>query len=112
MEVRERQIEVYETKDGKSPFDEWYEALTDKKARARIRARINQLRLGNFGDFRSVGKGVFELRIHFGPGYRVYFGQDGATLVVLLCGGDKSSQKQDIKKAQKNWKEYKEENAH
>jgi putative addiction module killer protein len=112
MEIREIQIETYETKDGRCPFDEWYEALKDKKAKARIRARINRLRFGNFGDCRSVGQGVSELRIHFGPGYRVYFGQAGATLVVLLCGGDKSSQKQDIRKAQQYWKEYQEENAH
>ena len=112
MPPQERQIETYETTDGKCPFDEWYEALKDRKAKARIRARINRVRLGNFGDCRSVGQGVFELRIHFGSGYRVYFGQVGLTLVVLLCGGDKGSQRRDIRKAQQYWKEYREENAH
>ena len=75
--------------------------------RAVIRARINRLELGNFGDCKSVGTGVLELRVSFGPGYRVYFGRDGNTLVVLLCGGDKGSQAKDILKAKLLWKEYK-----
>ncbi|QQR91041.1 MAG: type II toxin-antitoxin system RelE/ParE family toxin [Myxococcales bacterium] len=93
------------------PFVEWLGALKDKRARAKIRARINRLELGNFGDCKSVGGGVSELRISFGPGYRVYFGRDGQTVVVLLCGGDKSSQARDIEKAKLYWKEYKDENS-
>lgn len=72
-----------------------------------IRARINRLELGNFGDCKSVGAGVLELRVSFGPGYRVYFGRDGNTVVVLLYGGDKGSQTRDILKAKLFWKEYK-----
>ncbi len=103
---RERDIKEYLTIDGKSPFSEWLQKLRDQQARAIIRKRINRVRQGNLGDSRSVGEGVFELKIDFGPGYRTYFGQDGDTIVVLLCGGDKSSQDTDIKKAKEYWKDY------
>lgn len=69
--------------------------------------RIGRLRLGNFGDTKSLGTGVYELRIHFGPGYRIYYGLEGNKIVILLCAGDKSSQKKDIKKAVTFWEEYK-----
>jgi putative addiction module killer protein len=75
--------------------------LRDRQARARINARIRRLSLGNFGDVKPIGEGVSELRIDFGPGYRVYFVQRGQTLVVLLAGGDKRTQDRDIKKALK-----------
>jgi putative addiction module killer protein len=71
-----------------------------------VRARLNRIRLGNFGDCKSVGGGVVELRIDFGPGYRVYFGRDGRLVVVLLCGGDKRTQARDILRAREYWKEY------
>ena len=71
-----------------------------------IRARLNRIRLGNFGDCKSVGGGVDELRIDFGPGYRIYFGRDGATVIVVLCGGDKKTQARNISTAQRYWKEY------
>ncbi len=71
-----------------------------------VRARLNRIRLGNFGDCKSVGGGVEELRIDFGPGYRVYYGREGSLVVVLLCGGDKRTQARDILTAQKYWKEY------
>jgi putative addiction module killer protein len=99
-------IKEYLTPDGKSPFSIWLSKLKDRQARAIIRKRINRLRLGNFGDSKSVGDGIFEIRINFGPGYRVYFGQDGKSVIILLCGGDKNSQYMDIKKAQNYWKEY------
>ena len=102
----ERTIVIYETTDGKSPFLDWLNGLRDVKARATIRARLDRVRLGNLGDSKSIGDGVHELRITFGPGYRVYFGQDGLLLVVLLCGGDKGSQKRDIAKAKTLWREY------
>jgi len=73
-----------------------------------VRERIARLRLGNMGDCTPVGAGVAELRIHYGPGYRVYFGQDGSRVVVLVCGGTKKSQKKDIKAAKKMWQDYKE----
>jgi len=79
----------------------WFDNLRDRQARARINARIRRLSLGNFGDVKPIGEGVSELRIDFGPGYRVYFVQRGQTLVVLLAGGDKRTQDRDIKKALK-----------
>lgn len=100
-------VVIYEQRRGKSDFLDWLLHLKDVKARAVIRARINRLELGNFGDCKSVGAGVLELRVSFGPGYRVYFGRDGNTVVVLLCGGDKASQTKDIQKAKLLWKEYK-----
>jgi putative addiction module killer protein len=80
-------------------FSEWLRKLSDVRARARIAARIDRLALGNPGDVGPVGEGVSEMRIHYGPGYRVYFIQRGAALVVLLCGGDKSTQPGDIRTA-------------
>lgn len=77
-------------------FRRWRERLRDDKARAAIAARINRLAAGLPGDVASVGEGVMELRIHYGPGYRVYFVRRGQELVILLCGGDKSSQSRDI----------------
>lgn len=106
-EVLPRQIELYVTSEGESPFEEWLTELKDSKARAKIRVRLDRLGLGNFGDCKSVGSGIFELRVDFGPGYRVYLGQAGDTVVVLLCGGDKSSQTKDIKNANKFWADYK-----
>jgi putative addiction module killer protein len=80
-------------------FAAWLRGLADNKGRARIAARINAAASGNFGDAKAVGDGVSEMRIDFGPGYRVYFTRVGSIVYVLLCGGDKSSQKADIAKA-------------
>jgi putative addiction module killer protein len=80
-------------------FDAWMTELADSRARARIEARIRRLSLGNPGDVRPVGAGVSEMRVDYGPGYRVYYLQRGAVLVILLCGGDKRTQKSDIKRA-------------
>lgn len=102
-----KDIELYVTPDGKTPFTNWLEALKNTKARAKIRVRLDRLRLGNLGDCHPVGVGVSELRIDFGPGYRVYFGQEGNKKIILLCGGDKSTQETDIKKAQAYWADYK-----
>lgn len=88
-------IEVRSTKR----FNDWLHALRDQQARVRIVRRIDRLRFGNFGDAKSVGEGVSELRVDHGPGYRLYFTQFGPTLVLLLCGGDKSSQSRDIARA-------------
>lgn len=81
------------------PFTVWFSGLRDKHAKARIQARIDRMALGNLGDIVPVGEGVSELRIHYGPGYRVYFIQRGRELVILLGGGDKSTQRRDIKAA-------------
>ncbi|MBF0562163.1 MAG: type II toxin-antitoxin system RelE/ParE family toxin [Alphaproteobacteria bacterium] len=80
-------------------FDIWLRSLADVKGKARILARIKSAEHGNFGDCEPVGEGVSEMRVHVGPGYRVYFARQGKVVYVLLCGGDKSSQKHDIKKA-------------
>ena len=106
MEARPRIIRTYETEDGKVPFNEWLEKLRDRQVRSLIRTRINRLRLGLFGDCKAVGNGVSELRISFGAGYRLYFGQESNEIIILLCGGDKSSQTQDIAKAKEYWQDY------
>lgn len=80
-------------------FTRWLRSLKDRQAKARIQARIDRIEMGHFGDVASVGEGVSELRIFYGPGYRVYFVQKDAVVVILLSGGDKSSQKADIAKA-------------
>jgi putative addiction module killer protein len=103
-----KSIEIFKDSSGKIPFESWFKSLKDKSSKARILQRVDRLRLGNFGDCKSVGSGVYELRIHFGPGFRVYFGLEGESIVLLLCGGDKSTQKKDIEAAHKYWKEYKE----
>ena len=82
-------------------YTKWYNKLKDTAAQARIAVRIRRMELGNFGDAKSVGAGVFELRFDFGPGYRVYYTERNDEIVVLLAGGDKSSQEQDIEKAKK-----------
>jgi putative addiction module killer protein len=80
-------------------FDEWFTKLQDRQAKARIAARIDRLAVGNPGDFRPVGSGVSEMRINYGPGYRVYFVQRGSKVAVVLCAGDKRTQDSDIKRA-------------
>lgn len=108
MEAQEREILLFVTQDGKRPFLGWVTSLRDKRARARIYARIDRLRLGNFGDCRSVGEGVYELRVNYGPGYRVYFAILGTMAVLLLFGGTKKGQNRDIRQAQAYWQEFKE----
>lgn len=89
-------------------FDKWLSGLADQKGKARILARLTSAAHGNFGDCEAVGEGVSEMRIHFGPGYRVYCVRRGATIYILLNGGDKSSQKRDIEKAREIARELKE----
>ena len=86
-------------------FDDWLRRLRDRRAVSRISMRIQRLTLGNFGDAKPVGEGVSELRIDYGPGYRVYLVQRGDKIIVLLCGGDKSSQEADIARAKELAKE-------
>lgn len=89
-------------------FDKWLTELKDAKGKARIIARIRSAELGNLGDVKSVGEGISEMRIHYGPGYRVYFTQKGRLVIFLLVGGEKSSQKRDIKRAKTLAKELEE----
>ena len=103
-----KEVLAFRALDGRVPFDQWLNELDDKRAVARILARVVRLRQGNLGDCKSVGEGVFELRVDYGPGYRVYFGQKGRTVVVLLCGGDKRTQGRDIRLAKQYWREFKE----
>lgn len=106
MEATPRDLRIFLTDEGRAPFSEWLAVLRDAKARAKIRVRLDRVSLGNFGDCHGVGEGVHELRIDYGPGYRVYFGQVGSTIVLLLCGGDKSTQAADIEQAKRYWNEY------
>jgi putative addiction module killer protein len=106
VELTTRELRIYRTADGRLPFEEWLASLHDERALARILVRLDRVRFGNFGDCRSVGGGVQELRIDSGPGYRVYFGRQGSTIVLLLCGGDKSSRAKDINLAHDYWNEY------
>ena len=92
MNYNSRVIEVRQT----AIFVKWLDALRDAQARQRIVVRIRRLELGNPGDIKPVGEGVSEMRISHGPGYRLYFTRSGETIVILLCGGDKSSQARDI----------------
>ena len=88
-------IEIRQTDE----YSRWFDGLRDRQGRVRILARIRRLSLGNPGDVKPVGEGVSELRVDFGPGYRVYFVQEGAVVVILLAGGDKSTQRRDIERA-------------
>lgn len=92
---------------GKVPVEDWLAAFSDAKGRAKIRARINLLRSGNPGKFKMVGTGILELKIDFGPGYRVYYARVGDKIILLLCGGDKTTQSADIKKAAEFLSDYK-----
>lgn len=101
------EIARYITRAGKDVIGEWLSGLRDERASAKIRARINRLATGNFGDCRAVRQGVYELKVDWGPGYRVYYATTGKTSVLLLVGGDKRTQTSDIARAIENWKDYK-----
>lgn len=94
-------IEVRQT----DHFAQWLRKLRDVRARTKIVTRIRRAEFGNFGDVAPVGDGVSEMKVHYGPGYRIYFVQDGEEIVILLCGGDKSSQERDIARAKEMSKE-------
>ena len=89
-----------------STFRRWVRGLRDRRAVARINARLRNVSMGNMGDSRSVGEGIHEMRIHYGPGYRMYFIREGRSVVVLLCGGDKGSQSRDIERARRLAREW------
>jgi putative addiction module killer protein len=100
-------VKIYQNKRGQKPYSNWLKKLKDKKAQQKIDVRIAQLRLGHLGDFKSLGSGLLELRIHFGPGYRIYCGKEGQEIIILLSAGDKSTQQKDINKAHIYWEDYK-----
>jgi putative addiction module killer protein len=101
------EVRHYVNPAGRDVFDDWLTELSDARAQAKIAARINRLAAGNFGDCKSVGQGVSELRIDWGPGYRVYYALIGKVCVLLLCGGDKRKQTSDIERAAKYLSDYK-----
>ncbi len=107
MEVKPRTVIRYCAGNGSEPFTEWIIRLRDAQTRLRILRRVDRMQSGNFGDFKSLKDGVFELRLNFGSGYRVYFAEDDDDVVLLLIGGDKSTQAKDIEHAKDYWKEYK-----
>lgn len=106
MEPTPRDVLEYVLENGRCPFKEWIDRLKNVQARAIVRKRINRVRLGNLGLNRSVGTGVWELKIDIGPGYRVDYGEDGPKVIVLLCGGDKRTQSKDIDQAKQYWQNY------
>lgn len=111
MEALPRTIEIYIDAKGKRPFVDWRDCL-DVNTRARVRTRLNKVEGGNLGDHKAEGGGVFALRLDFGPGYRIYYGlTNEQKIVLLLSGGDKKKQNQDIQEAIRLWEEYKERKA-
>ena len=102
------EIRHYVSRSGRDVFDHWLTRLADARAQAKIAVRINRLAAGNFGDCKSLGHGLFELRIDWGPGYRIYYAMLGTVCVLLLCGGDKRRQSSDIDCAREYLKDYKE----
>lgn len=105
-EALANEVLIYQDAQGREPVIEWLEALRDKKTERRIRNRLRRLELGNFGHYRSLGEGLCELKLPFGSGYRIYFGTMGSQTVILLCAGDKHSQKHDIERAKQYWQDY------
>lgn len=103
--VTEKIIKTYVTQNGEEPFSNWLASL-DSKVRHKVKERLWRVMLGNLGDYKFVGEGVFELRLNFGAGYRIYFGNKENAIILLLCGGDKSTQYKDIARAITYWKEY------
>jgi putative addiction module killer protein len=109
VEATPKTLIDYETTSGNCPIREWLDDL-DFTITARIEARLKRVALGNYGDVKPVGQGVSELRLKFGSGYRVYFSQHGEEIIVLLCGGDKGSQTDDIETAKSYWADFKRRN--
>src|SRR5690348_5803785 len=100
------EIRRYTSELGRDIFGDWLSRIKDSRTQAKILARIDRLSFGNFGDSKSLGGGLFELRIDWGPGYRVYFAQIGRACILLLCGGDKSSQSADIRLAREYLRDF------
>ena len=103
----EYEIKIYQTSSRKRPFDKWLNDLTDRKAQIAIDLRLERIRLGNLGQNKSLGGGVYELKIDLGPGFRIYYGKIGLQVILLLCAGDKRSQQKDIILAKKYFQDFK-----
>jgi putative addiction module killer protein len=99
-------IRKYRDTNGRVPFEEWMNTIVDRTTKVRLLKRLDKVQLGNLGDWSAVGGGVNELREHFGQGFRIYYGMENREIILLLCGGDKSSQASDINKAKRYWQEY------
>jgi putative addiction module killer protein len=106
MEPKRREIRYYQMKTGKTPYLEFLRSLSEAKERMAVDARVYRAASGNFGDHSPVGGGLFEMRIHLGPGFRVYYGLDGDTVVVITSGGEKGTQRKDIQNAKAFWADY------
>lgn len=107
MENIPRVLKVYVLPNGNAPFTAWFRSIPDKRAQNIIENRLKRIKLGLFGDVKPIGFGLSEIRIQYGQGFRIYFGQDGRFVIVLLAGGDKSSQGHDILRAIEYWQNYK-----
>ena len=105
--MNNKEVIIYQTESGKEPYTEWFEKI-NLRNQARIIARLERVKLDFYGDYKNLKNGVNELRFITHSGYRIYFGEDGNKIVVLLIGGNKSTQNKDIKKAKDYWKDYKE----
>jgi putative addiction module killer protein len=108
MDMGKQVLKIYQTSAGKPPFLRWLQSIKDKRTKFRITARLDRLEEGHPGDYKSLGGNVYELRLPFGPGYRIYYGKLENLIILLLCGGDKSSQEKDISDARNYFKEFKE----
>lgn len=103
-----KQIRFYRTPKGDEPFTKWLKSIKDKRVIAQIQNRLERVSLGHYGDCKSVGNGVYELRIHYSPGYRLYFSEHEDIIVLILVGGTKGTQAKDILKAKEYWQDFKE----
>lgn len=100
------EIKVYETSSGKRPFEIWLKSIKEFHTKAKILTRLDRLKIGNFGDCKTISSGLYELRIHYGPGIGIYYTKINNVIILLLCGGDKGTQTRDINKAKEYVKDY------
>ncbi len=105
MEAKKRSVQEYEDLHGRNPYKKWFDDL-NYHAATKVAVALARLKQGNLSNVKALRRGVFELRIHFGPGYRIYFGKDGDTLIVLLGGGTEKRQSGDINRAERRWQQY------
>lgn len=110
MNQNNKILRNYITSSGKIPFLDWLNGIKDSTTRHRIRRRLDRLEIGHYGEYKILGEGVCELKLDFGPGYRIYFAEHDNIVVILLCGGDKGSQSKDIQTAKTYWRELLERN--